>query len=346
MKHCFLIISLFFCFIHSAYAASSEILNIYTWAGEIPDAVIAQFEKETGIKVNYATFDSNEIMYAKLRTRKESGYDIVEPSNYYIQRMMHQNMLQKLDKTKLSFWNAIDPFFIHVPYDPDSDYSVPFVWGVTGLYYNQEYFNAFDITCWMDLMNKKFVHQLFLLDDAREVFAVALRMLGYSGNDTDPAHIKQAYKKLKKLLDNVKVFNTDAVLSILIDEDATAGMVWNADLYSAHQENSKLHFVFPSDHFTIWIDNLAILKNAPHVDNAYRFINFLMRPEIAKEVSLNIHYATTNTAAKALMPAAIQHNPMLYPPLDKLKNGELQLDIGDNAFALMEKYWEQLKMGG
>lgn len=341
-----IVLSVFLLFLSTLSFAAKNTLNIYTWAEEIPDAVIRQFEKETGIKVNYASFDSNEIMYAKLRTRKKSGYDIVEPSNYYIQRMIHQNMLEKLDKTRLTGWKNIDPFFIHLPFDPESDYSVPFVWGITGLYYNQDYFKAHDVTRWTDLVNKKFLHQLFLLDDSREVFAVALRMLGYSGNDKDPEHIKQAYKKLKKLLNNVRVFNTDAVLSILIDEDATAGMVWNADLYSAAEENQNLRFVFPADHFTIWIDNLAILKNAPHLDNAYRFLDFLMRPEIAKEVSLTIHYATTNNAAKALLPEKIRNNPVLYPSSEILKQGEIQLDIGDNSFALMEKYWEELKMGG
>lgn len=326
--------------------ATDNVVNVYTWAEEIPDAVIKQFEKETGIKVNYATFDSNEVMYAKLRANRQSGYDVIEPSNYYIQRLIQQHRLENLDKTQLTNIKNIDPFFAKEPYDPESAYSIPFTWGVTGLYVNQNYFKTSDLQTWNDLLNKKFLHQLMILDDSREVFAIALRMLGFSGNDTNPEHIKAAYLKLKELSANVKLFNTDAVLSILIDEDATAGIAWNADIINAHQENTHLQFIFPKEGFTIWIDNLAILNNAPHRENAYRFVNFLLRPDIAKEVSLKITYATANLAGRNLLPDNIKNNPVLYPSYDILRRGEVQMDIGDKAFALLEKYWEQLKMGG
>jgi len=171
-------------------------------------------------------------------------------------------------------------------------------------------------------------------------------MLGYSINDTNPAHIKQAYQKLRTLMPNIRLFNTDAVASILIDEDATIGMAWNGDLARARTENSNLNFVYPHDGFEIWVDNFAILKNAPHRENAYRFMNFLMRPDIAKKVSMEISYSTANLTAKNLMPPEIKNDPVLYPEAQVLSHGEFEVDIGDATFALLEKYWEQLKMEG
>lgn len=341
-----LVIAIIAFFISQYVFAADNIVNIFTWSEEIPHTVIAQFEKETGIKVNYATFDSNEMMYAKLRATKGASYDLIEPSSYYIDRMRKQGWLTKLDKTRLPNIKHLDPFFLNTPYDPNSQFSIPFVWGVTGVFLNKEYFQKNGLQNWADLFDKKYINQLMFLDDAREVFGIALLMLGYSINDANPDHIKQAYYKLKSLMPNVKLFNSDAIISILIDEDATVGMVWNGDLFKARLENAKLQFVYPKNGFEIWVDNFAILEKAPHKDNAYKFLDFLMRPEIAKTVSMKINYSSANLTAKNLMPPEIKNNPALYPSYATLRQGEFQTDIGDSTFMLFEKYWEQLKIGG
>ncbi len=147
-------------------------------------------------------------------------------------------------------------------------------------------------------------------------------------------------------MSNIRLFNTDAVASILIDEDAAIGIAWNGDLIRARTENPQLSFIYPEEGFEIWVDNFVILKNAPHRDNAYKFINFLMRPDIAKAVSMNISYSTANLTAKNLLPPEIKNDPLLYPSRDILSHGEFETDIGDTAYGLFEKYWEQLKMGG
>jgi spermidine/putrescine transport system substrate-binding protein len=340
------VITLFTFFIAPCALAAENIVNVYTWSGEIPRSVIVQFEKETGIKVNYSTFDSNEIMYAKFRAAKNPGYDVIEPSSYYIDRMRHQGMLTPLNKDRLPNLKNIDPDFLDKSYDPNSAYSVPFIWGITGIFLNKDYFSPAMVASWDNLLEKKYLNQLMFLDDAREVFSIALRTLGYSINDKNPEHIKQAYLKLKSFMPNVKLFNSDAIISILIDEDATIGMAWNGDMFKASLENTKLQFVYPKNGFEIWVDNFAILKDAPHPDNAYAFLNFMMRPEIAKQVSLNINYSTANLAARKLMPQEVQNNPALYPPHEVLAQGEFEADVGDAASTLFEKYWEQLKMGG
>lgn len=341
----FVVVIMAFIATQSLFAADNAV-NVYTWSQEIPHFVIAQFEKETGIKVNCSTFDSNEIMYTKLRANNNADYDLVEPSSYFVERMQHQGMLKKLDKTKLPNAKNLDPEFLNRAYDPRNEYSIPFIWGITGIFLNKSYYNEHDAEQWKHLLDKKYVNQLMFLDDSREVFSMALRMLGYSINDSNPEHIHQAYLKLKTLMPNVKLFNSEAIISILIDEDATVGMAWNGDLYKAHQENSKLQFVYPKDGFEIWVDNFVMLNTAPHTENAYKFLNFLMRPEIAKAVSMNIHYSTANLAARNLLPPEIKNNPALYPTHAMLSHGEFQTDVGDQAHVLFEKYWEQLKMGG
>ncbi len=329
-------------FAASAYSDENK-LNVYTWSGVIPNFVIQQFEKETGIKVNFSTYNSNEIMYAKLRANKAAGYDVIEPSSYYIDRMRRQGLLEQIDKTKLSHFNNLNPDLLNRSYDPRNEYSIPFIWGVTGIFVSKP---ETRVTKWSDLWNKKYAGQLMLLDDAREVFSMALRVLGYSINDNDPTHIEQAYFKLKELMPNVKLFNSDAVITIMVDEDATIGMAWNGDLYKAQKENPNLAFIFPDDGFVIWVDNFAIPKNAPHRDNAYKFLNFMMRPDIAKEISLNNNYPTANLAAKRLLPDSIQNNATIYPSQAVLRRGKFQTDISDHAIELYEAYWEKLKMEG
>jgi len=339
------LLSMWGIFFMSMVYAEEKVLNIYTWAEEIPAQIIHQFEKETGIRVNHSFFESNEVMFAKLRTNRKS-YDLVEPSSYYIEKMQRHNMLEVLDKTQLSNMKYLDPFFLNQCFDPNNRFSLPFVWGVTGIFINNHYFKQNTVLAWQDLTDAVFKDQLMLLNEARAVFSIALRMLDYSINDSDPTHIKAAYLKLKSLMPNVRLFNSDAVLSILIDEDAKIGMSWNADLSKALSENPELKFIFPTDGFEIWVDNFVLLKNAPHRENAYLFLNFLMRPDIARDVSQMIHYATTNLAAKKLLPLSTQQNTTLYPSYATLSRGEFQSDIGEEAATLIEKYWEYLKMGG
>lgn len=333
-------------FISAKGFAAENILNVYTWSGVVPDFAIQQFEKETGIKVNFSTYDSNEIMYAKLKANKNATYDIIEPSSYYVDRMRRQGMLEKIDKTKLTHFKNLNSDFLNPPYDAHNNYSVPFIWGATGIFVNKDYFAPTSVTQWSDLWDKKYENQLMLLDDSREIFSIALKTLGYSVNDSDPAHIHQAYVKLKELLPNVKLFKSDGVITILIDEDASIGMAWNGDIYKAKKENPNLAFVYPKDGFVIWVDNFAIPKNAPHQANAYKFLNFMLRADIAKAISLSNDFASPNAAAQKLLPPEVRNNPLIYPSHKLLQRGELQTDVSDEALSLYEKYWEKLKMGG
>ncbi len=324
--------------------AEENILNLYAYTGEIPDVIVRQFEKETGIKVNFTTYENNEIMYAKQRAAQQSVYDLVMPSSYFVDRMRRQNMLEKLDKTKLPNWKNLSTDLTNPAYDPQSQYSVPFIWGVSGIFVNQRYYSPDSITKWSDLWEKRFRDQLLMLDDTRELFSIALLTLGYSANDQNPEHLQAAFLKLKELIRNIKVFSTDTVVSIIIDEDARAGMVWNGDLFKAAQENKNIKFILPKEGFMIWVDTFAIPKDAPHKESAYAFINFMLRPDVAKTIALVTNYPIANAEGKKLLPATIRDNPIVYPSKEILSHGQFQTDVSDETLALLEKYWEELKM--
>jgi spermidine/putrescine transport system substrate-binding protein len=333
---------LFFCILTHAHAARS-VVNVYVWGGEIPKQVIHAFERSTGIKVNFSTYESNETLYAKLKANKHGIYDVILPSSYYVERMRTQGMLTPLDKTQLSHLSHLDPFFTNNDYDPHNQYSIPLIWGTTGIFYNQ---NKTQIkpTSWQDLWHPQFKNALLLLDDAREVFSMALLHLGYTPNDANPQHIKEAYETLLSLTPNIKLFTTEGIQALLIDEDVDVGMAWNGDAYKARVENKALQFVYPTEGFVIWVDCLAIPANPPHLKEAYAFIQFMLQPDIAKQMGLMQGHAITNATGQSLLPQNIQHDPMIYPPATQLTHGHFQGYPGEEAIDLYNAYWQALKL--
>jgi spermidine/putrescine transport system substrate-binding protein len=322
--------------------AADKIVNVYAWGGEIPSSLIKAFEHETGIHVNFSTYDNNETLYAKLHASQQPIYDVIVPSTYFVERLQKQGFLAKLDHTHLPNIKNIDPIFDNKTYDPGNQHSIPFIWGATGIFYNQHWIKS-NPKAWHDLWNKSWRHQLMLLDDPREVFALALLSLGYTPNDDNPEHIKQAYLKLRQLTPNIKLFASESIQALIIDEDAIAGSAWNGDAYKANLENPDIQFVYPEEGFVIWIDCLALLDKAPHPDEGYAFINFMLNAENAKKLALSEGHAITNKAGKALLPEALQSNPMVYPPETILKHGVVQRDLSEETLALYSTYWQKLK---
>jgi spermidine/putrescine transport system substrate-binding protein len=319
-------------------------LNVYTWSDFLPDAVIKQFEQETGIKINHSTYMSNEVLYAKLKTNMGEGYDVIMPSAYFVNRMVSQDLLQKIDIKKLKHVKYLNPEFLNKEHDPRNEYSLPFLWSSTGLVINTKYHDKKEVTAWGNLWDKKYKNDLLLIDDVREIFSMALLVLGDSVNDTNPQNIKAAFEKLKLLIPNIKLFNTDTVRSIYIDEDITIGMGWSGDIYTARRENPDLAFIYPEEGFVISLDCLAIPKKSKNVVNAHKFIDFLSRPEIGKQIAMETGFATTNLKAVDLLPEAMRQSPILYPDKETMKRGYLLLDVGDAA-PLYEHYFERLKLG-
>jgi len=337
------LISLFFCALSNLSFAQS-IVNVYNWSDYIPNSVLAEFEKETGIHVNYTTYDENETLYTKLKADPNIGYDVVFPSSYYVQRMAREGMLQELDLNQLKNIKNLNPLLLNRSYDLNNKYSLPYLWGTSGIIVNDKAYAPQLVSQWSDLWQPRFSNQILILNDIRDVFSMALITLGYSINTTDKNQIKQAYEKLKALSPNVKLFNNEAVIPIYMDEDAMIGMILNGDAEQAISGNANLHYIYPKDGVVAWVDCMTIPKNAPHLSNAYRFMNFLMRPDIAAKISENLGYSTPNLTAIKLLPKAMQNDPVINPPVEILKRAQIEADVGNEITALYSYYWNLLKL--
>lgn len=325
--------------------ASDKVLNVYAWSGYLSGHIIQLFEKKHGIRINHSTFLNNEVLYAKLKANPDSRYDVIMPSTYFIDKMIKQNLLQKIDKKKLSNFKNINPNFLNRDYDLHNDYSVPYLYNNTGIAVNTKYHpelnNIANVT-WKDLWNNKYKEQLLIFDDTRETFAVALMKLGYSINDTNPEHIKEAFEQLKLLMPNIKLFNTAGQRSIYLDEDITIGMGWNGDICLAKKDNPNITFIYPKDGFLIALDCLSIPKNAKHVEYAHEFINFLLEAHIAKDIALLSGFSTANLAGMELLPDNIKNNYIVYPDQVTMRRAQILSDIGDTNI-IYEKYFESLR---
>ena len=326
------------------FAAEDQVVNVYNWSEYMPKEILEKFTLETGIKVNYSTYDSNEVLYAKLKTIRGDGYDLVVPSTYFVNRMREDGMLLKLDKARLPNFQYLDPALLNKPYDPNNDYSVPYLWGTTGIAYNSKKIKPGQVRRYIDMWDPQYKGKVLLLDDMREVLGMGLKVLGYSINDTNEKHIREAYEKLRELMPNVKVFNAESPKVFFLEEEVTVGLVWNGEAYKAGKENLDIKYVYPAEGAALWMDNLVIPAGAKNVDNAYLLLDFLLRPEVARVISEEIGYATPNKAAMALLDKDFRDNRMVFPSQDDLKHSEFQIDVGEATYAY-ERYWELLKVG-
>lgn len=335
-----------FCMIlGSHFCVLANEINVFIWSEYLPENIVEKFTNETGIKVNLSTYDSNESLYTKIKLlhNAQSGYDLVMPSTYFVSKMRNEGLLKELDISQIDNFKDIDESLINQSFDLGNKYSVPYFWGSTALCYNTKYVKE-DVNSFNILFDPKYAHKILLTDDVREVFHIALKLLGYSGNDTNEEHIKQAYEKLKALMPNVKVFNSFSPKLNYINEEVILGVNHNGEAYMASLENPNIKYSYPKEGAILWIDSFVLPSNAKNVDNAYKFINFLLRPEIAKEISETVGFATASKVAKDLLPKEIRDNPTIYPGKEILDKGEFQDDVGE-AIVFYEKYWEMLKLG-
>ncbi len=325
----------------SAFGQEQEI-RLFNWSDYLPEEVLARFTRETGILVRYATYDSNEAMYAKLKLLDGGGYDLAVPSSYFVDKMRREGLLHPIDRNLLPHFRNLDPRQLDKSFDPGNRYSIPYLWGITGIAVNTAKFKPEQIQAWADLWKPQFKGRLLLPNDMREVFHIALRALGFSGNSADREQIRQAYELLKQLLPNVRIFTSDAIDVLFVTGEVDAGVAWNGVVYKARQEDPDIRFIAPRDGVILWMDNLVIPKNAPHAELAHQLIDFLLRPDIARTITEKIGYASPNAAAIKLLKPELRDDPTIYPPDAILEKGEYQTDIGP-LITLYAEYWEKLK---
>lgn len=333
----------------SAGAVSSSgknVVNVYNWTEYISDDVLKAFTKETGIDVVYSTFDSNEAMYAKLKLMGNSGnYDVIFPGTDFVDKMRKENMLEVIDHNKLSNFKHLNKSFLDVEFDPENKFSVPYLWGSSGIGVNTKRIDLSSITSWDDLWLPEYKGRVMLMNDLRDVFALGLLTLDLPVATQDPKHIKAAYEKLTKMMPNVRTFNSDAPRMPFLEGETYLGMVWNGEVIMAQDQGMpELDFVYPKEGAIMWMDNMSIPKNAKNLENAYAFIDFLLRPDNSAIISEEIGYGSPSDAAKALMPPEMANNKIIYPPEDLLGHALFRQDVSDKTMALYQQYWDRLKV--
>jgi spermidine/putrescine transport system substrate-binding protein len=329
----------------STLGLAAEKVVIYNWSEYIPPGLLDRFTRETGIKVVYSTYESNEVMYSKLKLLQAKGYDLVMPSTYYISKMAREGLLRKIDKTRLKHYDNLDPALLGQSFDPDNDYSIPYLWGSTGIGINRADLDPATITGWQDLWDPRWENSLLLTDDVREVFHMALRIKGYSANTRNPKEIETAYEYLKALMPNVLVFNSEAPREPFLSGDVSLGMIWSGSVIMAQEEDKDIRYIYPREGAVFWMDSMAIPRGAANVANAHAFIDYVLRAETGKMISEYIGYSSPNQAAIALMDETLKNNPIMFPSRAVIEAGEFHEDVGDEVIKLYNRYWERLKSG-
>jgi len=328
---------------------TSKELNIYAWSEYIPQELLDAFAKEYKVKVNYDTYASNEELMAKLQAGK-TNYDVIIPSDYTVGILSAQQMLEPIDLDHMPNFANVDDQFKNASYDPGNKYSVPYQWGSVGIAVNTAKVTK-PITKFADLWDPSFKGKLVVLDDEREIIGMALLVLGFDKNSTDPAQLDAAKKKLIELKPNIKLYDSDSPKTALLTGEAVAGVVWNGEASLAHQENDKIAYVLPAEGMGLWYDNMAVPKGAPHKDAAMAFINFVLRPDMSILITKAFPYSSVNKAALELLKTqdpdtykSYMAYPATNPPADAVKNGKIVKDVGD-ATTLWDKVWTEVKGG-
>ncbi len=312
--------------------ADDKELNLFAWSEYVPQSVIDGFTKETGIKVNYEKYASNEEMLSKLLAQP-GQYDLVQPSEYTIEALVKKDLLAPLDKSKLSNLKNLAPEFTKLGHDPEGKYSVPWMSGTVGIVVNTEKVKD-EITGYKDVFQPKFANNIVALDDARELVSWVMDVKGIPVNEVNEKNLAAVKPMLGQWMKLIKVYDSDSPKTHFLNGDVVIGVVWSGEAALLYKQDKKFKYVLPAEGTHQFIDSLAIPKGAPHLDNAHQFINYILRPEVSKLVSEEFPYTNPNAEARKLLTPEQLGNPASFPTGSPKM--EIFHDIGKSASAIDE----------
>lgn len=351
------------CIICSARSPAQErVVNVYNWSDYIDAAVLDEFTRETGIKVRYDTFDANETLETKLLAGN-SGYDVVVPTGYFLQRQIKAGVFQKLDKRKLpnlvNVWPAIAKRL--AVYDPGNQYAVNYMWGTTGIGFNVKAvkerlgesatIDSWDLVFRPELISRFKDCGIYMLDSADDIMPAALHYLGLNPNSTEPADLDRAAGLVNKIRPAVRKFHSSEYINALAGGEICLVVGWSGDIKQARnraieaKNGVNIGYVIPKEGAQMWFDNIAIPRDAPHPDAAHAFINFLLNPEVAARNSNFVAYANGNLASQKFIDKSVLDDPGVYPPpetMDKLYTIQAR---GPREQRLINRLWTRIKTG-
>ena len=323
--------------------ATEKTLNVYIWSEYLPQSVIDDFAAKTGIKVSVSLFSRNEELLAKLQSGT-ADYDVVVPSDYMVHRLIRQKLVQPLDRSKLKGLENLDPNFLDQKFDPGNQYSLPYVWGTTGIAYNKKQVKG-PVDSWAVLFDSQYERKVLMLDDPRECFAAALRAIGKDASSTDPASLEQAAAKLKeqKSLNLVQAYDSDAFHEKLAARDVLLAQGYGGQFAKVIRDKpDELAYVIPKEGGTRWTDNLCVPATARRTESIYAFLNYVLQPDVAAKIANEVSYATPNAAARKLIDKSLLDDPAVYPPGDVLERCHFMQDLGDAA-KTVDRYFAEVK---
>lgn len=315
-------------------------LHLFTWSDYTEETAAKEFEQRFKIKIVTDTFGSNEELLAKMQGGA-SGYDIVVPSDYMVSIMIKQGLLAEIDATKIPNLAQVYKHLKGLYYDPGNTYSVPYLWGTTGIGYNADLVRS-PPDSWQALFNEEYKSKISLLNDEREVFAMALRTAGFPMNSTDPAQITAAKNRLMAQKPLIKTYTSQNYDQLLVSGEVALAHGWSGTVLRAAAEKPSIKYVVPQEGGTIWQDNFCVLKASRHKPEAMAFINYLLEPEVAARISVKVKYASANEAARRFLPKEVAMNPVIYPPEATIARLDWIRDVGD-AIKLYDRAWTELK---
>lgn len=328
----------------SSKSENGEVI-VYNWGEYIDPEVLELFEEETGIKVVYDEFETNETMYPKIEAGA-SQYDLVCPSDYMIDKMIQNGLLAELNFDNIpnaKQYIGNEYYEQSREFDPENKYSIPYCWGTVGILYNKTMVSE-PITSWDVLWDSQYENNILMQDSVRDAFMVALKRNGNSMNSTDDAELAAAKDSLIEQKPLVQAYVIDQVRDKMIGNEAAIGVIYSGEAIYTQRENPDLVYIIPEEGTNLWIDSWVMLKNAPNKENAEKFLDFLCRPEIALKNFEYITYSTPNTGAREMIEdEAIKNSPIAFPDLSQYNNIETFQYLGEEFDEKLNELWKQVK---
>jgi putrescine transport system substrate-binding protein len=351
----------FAAFFTLAAGAQERVVNVYNWSDYIDDSILADFTKETGIKVVYDVFDSNEILETKLLAGG-SGYDVVVPSAHFLARQIQAGVFQKLDKSKLpnisNMWDVIQERT--ASYDPGNEYSINYMWGTTGIGYNvkkvKEALGIDKVDSWDVFFKPEMISKLadcgvYVLDQSSDIIPTALHYLGLDPNSTNPDDIAKAEELMLSIRPHIRKFHSSEYINALANGDICLAVGWSGDVFQARDraaeadQGVEIAYSVPKEGADMWFDQMAIPADAQHPEEALAFINYMMKPEVAAKASNYVYYANGNKASQAFIEKEILEDPAIYPDEATLAKLYSVLPLDPKTQRIVTRAWTKITTG-
>lgn len=313
---------------------------VYNWGEYIDPDLVKEFEAETGIEVIYSTFSTNEDLYVKFKNGG-AKYDLIFPSEYMLDKMRKEDMLEELDYSKIPNAKYIDSIYMNPSYDPDQKYSLPYFWGTLGILYNKKMVK-YEPDSWKDLWDQNYAGNIIMMDSSRDSLGVGLLLEGKSMNSQNMKDLDAAKKRLVDQYPLVYAYLIDQSKDIMINNECAMAMMYSGEALAAMWENEDLDYAVPKEGSNIWLDLFAIPKGAENIDEAHAFIDFFLRPDIMARNAEWVGYSIPSEEAGKLLPEDVRNNPVAYPDTEVHKRLESFNDPG-KFIDVYNEYWQDVK---